>query len=223
MEIVEKPSNPKFEDLEGQKFNRLLVIAYAGKIGVQSYWWCKCDCGNNCKVQSSALKGNYTVSCGCYRKQRVTTHGKSISPEYNSFNNAKNRCNNPNDKYYSDYGNRGIEFRFNSFEEFLAEIGEKPKPKELYSVERINNEGHYESGNIKWALANEQSRNKRMNHNVTFNSKTQCLTDWAKDLKINVLTLFSRINDSGWCINCAFTIPVKKGGRWTEQCPHKKI
>lgn len=92
-----------------------------------------------------------------------TTHGHAKrgnwSPEYRAFVLAKARCNNPNREVYKYYGGRGIEFRFNSFEEFFAELG--PKPTLKHQVERMNNDGHYEIGNVKWATRSEQSHNQR--------------------------------------------------------------
>lgn len=72
--------------------------------------------------------------------------------------NARQRCNNPNYKQFADYGGRGIEFRFDSFEEFYAELG--PRPPGLV-VDRINNNGHYEKGNIQWATRSQSSFNRR--------------------------------------------------------------
>lgn len=76
---------------------------------------------------------------------------------YNSYMMAKDRCRNHKSKKYKDYGGRGIEFRFNSFAEFFAHLGQKPTP--LHSLDRIDNEGHYEMGNVRWATKSEQMSN----------------------------------------------------------------
>ncbi len=97
------------------------------------------------------------------QKQRASeanlTHGQSRTKEYVVYRAAKQRCRNPNQKQYKDYGGRGIEFRFTSIVDWVAELGPKPGPD--YSVDRINNNGHYEPGNIRWATKVEQSRNAR--------------------------------------------------------------
>jgi hypothetical protein len=82
----------------------------------------------------------------------------SLSSEYQSYYAARQRCLNPKDARYVDYGWRGIEFRFQSFEQFFAVLGERPSGLLLG---RINNNGHYEAGNVKWATRSEQQRNQR--------------------------------------------------------------
>lgn len=78
-------------------------------------------------------------------------------PEYGAYRRAKERCNNPNDPMYHRYGGRGILFLFSSFEEFIGHIG--PKPKGL-TLDRIDNDGHYEAGNVRWATREQQNENK---------------------------------------------------------------
>ena len=89
----------------------------------------------------------------------IEKHGMSGTPEYCAFIDAKKRCNNSNNKNYHYYGGRGIEFRFASFQEFIAEIGARPSKD--YSLDRINNDGHYEVGNVKWSMQSGQLRNRR--------------------------------------------------------------
>lgn len=91
------------------------------------------------------------------KKGRPPTHGKSDTPEYRSWRNAKQRCNNPNFPQYKDYGGRGIEFKF-TFEEFFEEIGERP---DGHSLDRIDPDGNYEPGNIQWASRKSQAENRR--------------------------------------------------------------
>lgn len=86
-------------------------------------------------------------------------HGMSGTPEYQCYLNALARCRNSNRPDYANYGGRGIQFRFDSFTEFFLEIGFRPS--QGHSIERINNDGHYEPGNIRWATRLEQNRHKR--------------------------------------------------------------
>ena len=94
--------------------------------------------------------------------ERNLKHGHAIrgkmSREYEAFRNAKRRCvkNHPDRRYYA---NRGIKFRFKSFLEFLNHIGPKPSPE--LTLDRINNDGHYEPGNVRWATRSQQVRNCR--------------------------------------------------------------
>jgi hypothetical protein len=89
-------------------------------------------------------------------------HGQATAalrtPEYAAYINAKGRCNNSRHKQYADYGGRGIQFRFTSFEDFYSELGKRP---EGLSLDRVNNDGHYEPGNVKWSTASEQGFNRR--------------------------------------------------------------
>lgn len=86
-------------------------------------------------------------------------HGQSKSPEYQVYQTAKDRCTNPNSQRWESHGGRGIEFRFGSFEEFILELGTRPMGA---SVDRIDNDGHYEVGNVKWSTRSEQQKNKRV-------------------------------------------------------------
>ena len=81
-------------------------------------------------------------------------------PEYSIYRKAKSRCTNRNAECWKDYGGRGIEFRFTSFEEFYKHLGPRPTP--AHSLDRYpNNDGHYEPGNVRWATPAEQSANRR--------------------------------------------------------------
>ena len=91
-------------------------------------------------------------------------HGMSGSSEYDSYHAAKNRCNNPNDARFTDYGGRGVQFKFISFEEFMNDIG--PRPKGM-TLDRKNNDGHYEVGNVRWASPKEQMKNQRLRSDNT--------------------------------------------------------
>jgi hypothetical protein len=127
-------------------------------------WFCQCSCGKTFTVSSKELKSGGTQSCGHLRVTNVRAanirHGSTLTPEYRAYNSAKNRCTNPNNTAYYNYGGRGIEFRFKSFEEFIAEVGNRPSSK--HSLDRFpNNDGHYEPGNVRWATKQEQARNRR--------------------------------------------------------------
>ncbi len=91
--------------------------------------------------------------------------GGKTTPEINAFQSAKSRCTNPNDKSWERYGGRGIQFLFESFEQFFAELGSRPadvdaEGKPLYSLDRINNDGNYQPGNVRWATRGDQQKNR---------------------------------------------------------------
>lgn len=151
-----------FQDLTGQKFNSFTIIIYVGKTKQgQSIWLCECECGVRKEISAHHLKSGNTTSCGCKRSERHTIHGMSNTPEWNSYHAAKKRCNPKFADKYPDWAGRGIRFKFKSFQEFLDHIGPRPEPKLEYSLERIDNDGHYEAGNVKWATKQDQARNRR--------------------------------------------------------------
>lgn len=227
MDIVfaEKPKTSIFKDIEKEKFGRLLVIGFAGRLGNKSkhsFWRCKCDCGNIVRIRYNRLVSYKTRSCGCLMREARIKHNKSQSPEYKSYQCAKARCINPSDHAYKDYGGRGIEFRFKSFEEFYAELRDKPEPKYLYSVDRIDNNGHYEKGNVRWATTKIQGKNKRNIRWLTYDNRTQSLEDWSIEVKIKKGTIRSRLNQAEWCVECSLTIPVHVNRIKYPGCPHRK-
>jgi hypothetical protein len=152
----------QLEDLTGQTFGKLTVLRLE-KIG-KNYarlYLCQCDCGGTICIYANHLKTRHTKSCGCIRKTQPgsrTTHGMRDTAEYHSYAGAKGRCTNPRNHKFLDYGGRGIKFLYASFPEFLADVGPKPPGT---SLDRINNEGHYQVGNCRWATAKEQSKNRR--------------------------------------------------------------
>jgi len=188
----------KFVDLTGQKFGRLTVLKQNHKILSGNYaWLCRCDCNKRIIVPNNNLKNGHTQSCGCICKEGIRLkHGHSrkgkVSKTYNIWSNMKRRCSNYKNKRYKDYGGRGIKVceRWKKFENFLEDMGEIPKDK---SLDRINNNGNYCPKNCKLSTIKEQNRNKRNNINITYNGKTQCLTDWAKELNINKQTVIQKL------------------------------
>jgi len=157
----------KFQDLTGIKIEMLTFRKFVGRNETgQAYWLCDCDCGNSKELAAHHIKSGNIKSCGCLntgdaRSKASTRHGMSQSPEYTSYNSAKKRCKPEQAERYPDHAGKGIEFRFNSFEEFYEEIGPRPEPKFDYSLDRWPNPyGHYEKGNIRWATKEQQALNR---------------------------------------------------------------
>ncbi len=129
------------------------------------------------------------------------------------------RCTNKNVRNYKDYGGRGISIcnRWLSFENFYKDMG--PKPKKSMSIDRIDNNGNYESSNCRWATQKEQCNNKRGNNIINYNGKTQTMTQWAEEIGIKLPTLHKRITKYGWSIKKAIETPTKTLEEiWKERC-----
>ena len=196
---------PQRLELQGQRFGRLVALKDVGERHGYRVWLCKCDCGNHTEVVSKKLKSGWTKSCGCYKAERASeanrTHGMRDTSEYNTWNNMRQRCSNSNDKSYHNYGGRGIQVCpkwQESFEAFYADMGKRPTPN--HTIDRIDNDGDYEPENCRWATRKKQMRNTRRTRFVTHNGQTKCITDWATELEIPLVTLWRRLND-GWTID----------------------
>lgn len=153
------------EDLTGQRFGRLVVIGLSSENHKGRSWSCHCDCGLVVRIWESHLVRVGIRSCGCLRPMLART-GRSQNPNYRIWQSARSRCSNPQNKSYPDYGGRGIEMcarwagDFELFDEYVRnELG--PRPSEDHQLDRINNEGNYEPGNIRWATRSENMINRR--------------------------------------------------------------
>lgn len=205
----EKPTHARFQDLTGQMFGRMVVVGFAG-MNHRSQWFCKCDCGKTKKILALSLKNGKTNSCGCLQKERIievkTKHGHAkrnhVSKTFEAWRRMLNRCQNPNCKEYNYYGGRGItvcDHWRNSFENFLADMGEKPKG---LSIDRIDNNGNYCPENCRWANSKEQANNRRSNIQLSYNGKTQNISQWADELGLARGTVSSRLK-RGWIVERA--------------------
>lgn len=218
--VVAIPDNPRFQDLTGQRFGRLVIDGYAGVRGAgrgQTIWLCRCDCGSTTSVAAGHLRCGHTRSCGCLRTgpPASKTHGKRRTPEYGTWSKMVQRCINPRDRAFVYYGGRGIgvcdRWR-QSFEAFLADVGPRPSPN--HSIDRINNDGHYEPSNVRWATDLEQGRNTRRKRVVTFKGREMCLAEAIILSGISQSTVEGRLR-KGWPEKDALTTPPVRGKRPT--------
>lgn len=194
--------------MAGDRFGRLTTLhatkrLYGGRL--RAAWWCRCDCGNKQEVESSNLRrGNSTQCLTCAWKARGAaraTHGhtRNHAPTklYVTWKSMRDRCENPKNKRYADYGGRGVEVcaRWLDFEVFAADMGEPPTGD--HQIERRNNDKGYEPGNCYWATRYEQAQNKRNTRTLTYAGRTQTISEWAAETGIKRETLKMRLR-KGW-------------------------
>ena len=155
------------DDIQGKRFGRLVAKKVGGKTSDgHILWFCECDCGGTKLVSSSDLRKNHTKSCGCLLAEQtlqMTTHNKSHTRLYSIWRNMKQRCGNPRNPRYKDYGGRGIKICdewSTDFETFYNWSIANGYSDEL-SIDRIDNDNGYFPINCRWATAQMQANNKR--------------------------------------------------------------
>jgi len=188
-----------FIDLAGQRFGRLTVVSRAknSKEG-SSRWNCECDCGGTTMASCHDLRSGHTRSCGCLSRDRAReahlSHGMCGTSTHGIWKTMRQRCMNPNNPGYKNYGDRGITVceRWDKFENFYEDMGERPKGM---SIDRRDNNGNYCPENCSWDTRKNQSRNTRRTILIEYQGKTQCMKAWSEELGIKYMTLWYRLRD----------------------------
>lgn len=206
----------------GLRYGRLVVIAFHSRVPGSVKWICRCDCGKETVVYGCNLTSSHTTSCGCraleVSTERFYKHGLSGTRQHKVWSMMLERCENQNNQDYKDYGGRGIKVcpAWHSFETWWMDM--KDGYSDNLTIDRIDTNGNYEPGNCRWATVKEQANNRRHNHRVTHNGKTQTLAEWAADAGIQQRTLSKRLH-CGWTTKDALTIQpwtVRKYGKQAE-------
>lgn len=182
------------ENIIGEKFGRLTVIAHVGyteknKYGQRhSIWKCQCECGNFVNRTTDVLKRGKS-SCGCRQKEilkemsnKNTTHNLTNSRLYGIYKNMISRCYREKDIHYKSYGMRGITVcdEWKEDKSTFFEWATSNGYKDNLTIERKNNNLGYCKENCTWVTKEEQYKNKRQNIMITYNGKTLCASDWSK-------------------------------------------
>lgn len=191
-----RPPTPA-EDRIGKRFGRL-VIRESLRGG---YVEADCDCGGSARVLYGNLQSGMTKSCGCLGREQRISHGLSGHPLYRTWVGMIQRCTNENSKAWKYYGGRGVTMCsawHESFDAFLADMGDKPSAK--HSIDRIDNDRGYWCGkckecvrlgrgaNCRWATAKEQANNQRIASDsvlLTFNGETLTCSQWARRVGVS--------------------------------------
>src|SRR3990167_6057059 len=194
-------------NIMGQKFNRLTVIAKANSKFGYGRWVCVCECGNEIVSTTNHLKTNQRKSCGCFRKEfaskQFKKHGMTNTVLYQTYMRIKRRCEDVRSPDWKDYGGRGIKNEWKTFEAFYTDmIGSYIKS---FSIERIDNNGNYSKVNCKLATAKEQARNKRSNIVIKYDGQKRVLAEWAEVLGLKYKNLYQRMY-RGWSFEKAITV-----------------
>lgn len=201
----------RITSLVGKKYGRLRVTEQAENVRAKSgrthvMYLCKCDCGTRVLVKAENLRSGNTKSCGCLEKdinkEKSTKHGLKGTRIYNVWQGMKQRCYNPNETEYGNYGGRGITV----CKEWLGEHGVENFAEWAYStgydenaehgectIDRIDNDKGYSPDNCRWATNKEQQRNKRNNFVVIYKEKEMTLSEVSEITGINRETLSSRL------------------------------
>lgn len=192
------------KDLKGKQFGRLTAISYEGR----GHWSCRCKCGTQTSVLTTNLTKGNSTSCGCRRLETNHKHGMAGTPQWHAWQAMRQRCENPKNPDFRNYGGRGIKVceKWSKFALFLEDMGLRPPG---FDIDRIDNNGDYEPGNCRWVSRKENLNNRRNNRIVTWHGETLPLTTWAERLGVNPTTLFTRLH-RGWSIEEIMTKPVTK-------------
>lgn len=187
-------------DLTGKRFGKLIVrgFSHTGKYG-KAWWVCDCDCGaQNVVILGESLKQGRTTSCGCYRKDNMTTHGKTNTRIFRTYTDMVRRCYKPECSNYKNYGARGIRI----CEEWLSENGFKKFYEwamdngysDDLTIDRIDVNGDYSPKNCRWITNLEQQSNKRNTRKFVLNGETLTLKELSEKTGITIPALVSRID-----------------------------
>ena len=204
------------EDVVGKTFGELSALKEIDARAGQRVFQCLCECGKVTEVLMKRLRSGRTRSCGCLSLRKLSqraVHGMWKHKLYSTWSSARGRCHNERHKNYKGYGGRGIELCSGwretpeAFIEWIENnLGEKP---EGYSLDRINNEGNYEPGNLRWASTAEQNNNTRKNKMISHEGKELQLKEWAEEKQLSMTCLYNRLH-RGWTTK--ETLDTPKGG-----------
>lgn len=204
----------KLIDMVGFRAGKLTVIERAGSAKGQSVWLCKCDCGKMVRKYGAQLRKMQGLSCGCDTKQKLrnnayrtiakTKHGDSFARLYFVWCDMRNRCNNPKDISYHNYGAIGVtvcdewQTDYSAFKKWAIENGyDSTAPRGKCTLDRIDTSKGYSPDNCRWADMRTQSNNRRNSYTITYNGATHTAKEWADIIGIPAGVIYAR-RKYGW-------------------------
>ena len=196
----------------GDKCGRWTIVGESpASLDGRKRFVCCCECGTVKDVRSDMLATGESLSCGCLRTDKTSTHRKTNTRLYNIWRKMKERCYNKNHVHFNNYGGRGIficdewKNNFHAFYDWAIAHGYS----DTLTIDRIDVNREYSPENCRWATILEQQNNTSWNHNITANGVTMSLSKWSRELGIPVTTIYSRIK-AGWPDEEALTQPIDK-------------
>jgi hypothetical protein len=194
----------------GDIFGRLTVVAVGQIPGTYRYFGiCQCECGSALKaVRSDGLLSGAVIGCGCIQRERTTTHHLTGSRHYTRWRHMMDRCYNPKCKAFPDYGARGIavDIAWHTIGGFVAGL-----PDGFFEgaeIDRINNDGDYEPGNVRWVTRKINTRNRRSASLLSFGGRTMSVTEWSEETGIHHATIWTRVFVQKWTVESALSTPA---------------
>lgn len=209
----------------GDRFGRWLVIQYTVSRSGRGQALCDCDCGTRKLLRTDALRSGQTTSCGCRRNELATRHGEARVGHRTRLHRVwgamLDRCYNPRDRGYGNYGGRGITvcaaWRLPNGEGYkrFAQWARSHGYAEGLMLDRVDNDGNYMPRNCRWVGRIEQNRNTRRNPLYVLGKESKTLADWAEDLRcvVSYNTLRQRVQIYNWPLKRALSVKSRGPGR----------
>lgn len=222
----------------GDRFGRLEVLSVdiereqepKNKKHARRFVMCQCECGNIVSVRVDMLtsKSRPTRSCGCLQREIISTYinehppktkyGDSRERLHNIWYLMNDRCFNEKSPAYKNYGGRGIKVSsewangidgYFRFKQWALENGYAS----TLTIDRIDNDGNYSPSNCRWISMAEQASNTRRNAYIEWDGRRKTITQWARELGVEMKTLHNRLVRLGWPVERAMTQPYRKSSK----------
>lgn len=179
----------KFNDFSGQTIGNCEVYSRVGTHrNGDALWSCRClVCGKKHDAPSRKVKlgSACSIKCGVSASNTARSkHGEHKHPDYLRWRGIKNRCYLPKSTAYHRYGGRGVKMHppwIDDYQAFASYIRSLPNyGLEGVTLDRINNDGHYEPGNLRWATWKQQAVNRENNVYLEVFGMKKTLSEWAE-------------------------------------------
>lgn len=208
---------------EGEQYNQLTVMKEVAprrtNNGNLRVFLCKCSCGVEKEILLGALRSGKIKGCGCMRGRhanRYSVHGQWDKPVYGAWRDMIQRCTNPNNAQFKNYGDRGISVceEWMTAKNFIDWAFRNGYDDSL-SIDRIDVNGNYNPENCRWVSMQVQHSNKRSNIVIEYKGVKRTLRQWSKITGVNHETLRRRLKD-GWDTERALFGKSQRGKKYHD-------